>query len=281
MHKQCYASRCFKGSRGKTLNSCKYGFPFNVPEPCEKLDSEKVRYLYKCTLKEDALVVPYNPEIAILWGACTWLNTFPSLSLVVTFSYQRMHQIPNGFFVQVIGSVEAHEVMMGFHQSQMSRQVLFLHTELNPTQRMLKPKFQLKQLDDDDCDLQTKLQTYLKRPTSLHTLTYPEFCRWWRPATVAENKKASEVEAYSIQCKGSDDFQEFVCAKEKLDSAHVLLSEVLADCEVDVSDGHDLLALCRALQRLGIPQCVFDAVERHCNNLGIESLPPKLQECVH
>ena len=72
-----------------------------------------------------------------------------------------------------------------------------------------------------------------------------------------------------------------MCAKEKLDSAHVLLSEVLADCEVDVSDGHDLLALCRALQRLGIPQCVFDAVERHCNNLGIESLPPKLQECVH
>ena len=68
VHKQCYASRCFKGSCGKTLNSCKYGFPFKVPEPCEKLNSEKVRYLYKRTLKEDALVVPYNPEIAILWG---------------------------------------------------------------------------------------------------------------------------------------------------------------------------------------------------------------------
>ena len=284
VHKQCYAS-----------NSCKYGFPFKVPEPCEKLDSEKVRYLYKRTLKEDALVVPYNPEIAILWGAChnvqrvskhgfeQYLAKYiskpePSCSIQLPENASE----PQRFLrTKVIGSVEALEVMMGFHQSQMSRQVLFLHTELNPTQRMLKPKFQLKQLDDDDSDiyLQTKLQTYLKRSTSLHTLTYPEFYRWWRPATVAENKKASEVEAYSIQCKGSDDFQEFLCAKEKLDNAHVLLSEVLADCEVDVSDGHDLLALCRALQRLGIPQCVFDAVERHYNNLGIESLPPKLQEC--
>ncbi len=29
---------------------------------------------------------------------------------------------------RVIGSVEALEVLMGFHQSQMSRQVLFLYT---------------------------------------------------------------------------------------------------------------------------------------------------------
>ena len=29
VHRQCYASRCFKGSRGKTLTKCKYGFPFN------------------------------------------------------------------------------------------------------------------------------------------------------------------------------------------------------------------------------------------------------------
>ena len=31
VHKQCYASRCFKGSHGRTLDSCKYGFPFEVP----------------------------------------------------------------------------------------------------------------------------------------------------------------------------------------------------------------------------------------------------------
>ena len=109
MHKQCYASHCFKGNRGKTLNSCKCGFPFNVPEPCEKLDSEKVRYLYKLTLKEDALVVPYNPEIAILCGACHNVQRVSKhgfeqylakyISLALTFSYQRMHQIPKGFSV--------------------------------------------------------------------------------------------------------------------------------------------------------------------------------------
>ena len=45
-------------------------FPFDVPEPSEKLDKDKVRYLYRRILKEDNLVVPYNPGIAILfWKA--------------------------------------------------------------------------------------------------------------------------------------------------------------------------------------------------------------------
>ena len=39
---------------------------------------------------------------------------------------------------------------MGSHQSQMSRQVIFLLTELNPTQKMLKPSFQLSQLEVSD-----------------------------------------------------------------------------------------------------------------------------------
>ena len=34
----------------------------------------------------------------------------------------------------VIGSVEALEILMGFHQYQMTRQVVFLQTELVPTQ---------------------------------------------------------------------------------------------------------------------------------------------------
>ena len=31
-HKTCYPSRCFKGSHGKVLSKCKYGFPFTVPQ---------------------------------------------------------------------------------------------------------------------------------------------------------------------------------------------------------------------------------------------------------
>ena len=56
----------------------------------------------------------------------------------------------------------------------MSRQVIFLHTELNPCQRILKPKFELDTLseDSDDIYLQTKLETYLKRPIQVDS--YPD-----------------------------------------------------------------------------------------------------------
>ena len=77
----------------------------------------------------------------------------------------------------MVGSVEVLDVLMGFHQNQMSRQVMFLQTELNPCQRILKPKFELDSLpgDSEDIYLQTKLETYLKRPSELDALTYPEF----------------------------------------------------------------------------------------------------------
>ena len=148
-----------------------------------------MRYLYQRTLKEDSLVVPYNPEIAILWRAShnvqriskhgfeQYLAKYISKqNLVAAYGCLRMHQNLKGMYLRtrVIGSAEALEVLMGFHQHQMSRQVLFLHKELNPSQRMLKPSFQLKYLDDEDSHiyLQTKLQTYLKRASCLYNLTY-------------------------------------------------------------------------------------------------------------
>ena len=59
----------------------------------------------------------------------------------------------------------------------MSRQVIFLQTELNPCQRMLKPKLELDALSEDSevIYLQTKIETYLKRPTQLillHILSF-------------------------------------------------------------------------------------------------------------
>ena len=76
---------------------------------------------------------------------------------------------------------------MGFHQYQMTRQVIFLQTELVPTQRMLKPRVEIESLpeDDEDIYLKTKFEAYLQRPTQLASLTYPEFYRWWRSATPA------------------------------------------------------------------------------------------------
>ena len=92
----------------------------------------------------------------------------------------------------MIGSVEALEVLMGFHQYQMTRQVIFLQTELVPTQRMLKPRIEIESLPEDDEDiyyLKTKFETYLQRPTQLAPLLYPEFYKWWRSATPAQQKK--------------------------------------------------------------------------------------------
>ena len=64
----------------------------------------------------------------------------------------------------MVGSVKVFDVLMGFHQNQMSRQVIFLQTELNPCQGMLKPKFELDSLSDDSEDiyLQTKLLMCIK-----------------------------------------------------------------------------------------------------------------------
>ena len=45
-HSRCHPDRCFKGSFGKVLSSCKYGFPFKVPQLKEELDEDHVRYLY-------------------------------------------------------------------------------------------------------------------------------------------------------------------------------------------------------------------------------------------
>ena len=75
-------------------------------------------------------MVPFNLEIALLWGAAhniqkvsrhgfeMYLAKYiskpePSLSI----------QLPEN--ASVIGSVEALEVLMGFHQYQMTRQVIF------------------------------------------------------------------------------------------------------------------------------------------------------------
>ena len=171
---------------------------------------------------------------------------------------------------------------MGFHQSQMSRQVIFLQTELNPTQKMLKPSFQLSQLQDSDDDiyLRTKFQTYLNRPVVLHSLTYPEFYQWWRSATAAEQRKANRKgEATDLCPKGGDDFNDFICIQQIKDHASSKLSDLLEESEVTITNGYDLLALCRTLHRLKIPPAVVDAIQKYYNQQGIESIPPSMHWC--
>ena len=55
---------------------------------------------------------------------------------------------------------------MSFHRSQMTRQVLFLPTEFNAKQRMLKCKRDLLQLQEGSSDIymSTGFDEYLHRP---------------------------------------------------------------------------------------------------------------------
>ena len=100
---------------------------------------------------------------------------------------------------------------------------------------MLKPIVETELLADDDEDiyLKTKVETYLKRPTQLASLTYPEFYRWWRSATPAEQKKATSKAANGqvlvSKTKGTNDFRDYEIAKGILDTATESLAKLLAD----------------------------------------------------
>ena len=133
----------------------------------------------------------------------------------------------------MIGAVECLEVLMGFHQHHMTRQITFLHSELQPKQCMLKHKAELEALGDEaeDIYVQTKLEAYLNRPVELATITYPEFFQWWQAATSVQQRKAAkaaeEDEGFSIHTRGSDDFGDFFAAKQVRDSSQQQLAELL------------------------------------------------------
>ena len=91
---------------------------------------------------------------------------------------------------------------------------------------MLKPRIEIESLPEDDEDiyyLKTKFETYLQRPTQLAPLTYPEFYRWWRSATPAQQKKAVGTAANGqvlvSETKGANDFRDYEIAKSILDRA--------------------------------------------------------------
>ena len=159
-----------------------------------------------------------------------------------------------------------------------SKQVIYLQTELSPQQRMLKPKMQLHSLSDDSEDiyLQTKLETYLKRPPQLDSVTYPEFYRWWRSATTQEQKKAfqsaSKRKPLLIKCKGADDFKGYHLARSEVAAAKEQLVDVLNECDLQINSTYDLIALKMCLQKHDVHPKVVDAVVTHYVNAGIELL---------
>ena len=193
--------RCLKGYGGKRFHTCKYGFPFSIPHSKECLDEEGIRYLYIRRHNEDALVVPYNPELCILWGASHNVQRVAKhgyehyLAKYISKAEPSFNiDLPNNasdpqryLRTKVIGSVE---VLMSFHQSQMTRQVLFLPTEIKPKHRMLKCKCDLLQLQEDSSNIymSTRFDEHLHCPEDLKNMTYPEFFKWWRKSSSDDKK---------------------------------------------------------------------------------------------
>ena len=93
---------------------------------------------------------------------------------------------------RVIGACEAIDVQLEFNQYHMSRNSMFLITEIKPTQRYLKTIAELSNLpsDSEDVYLESKFETYLQRNASLHELTYPMYFQWWHKSSHNEQHKA-------------------------------------------------------------------------------------------
>jgi len=288
LHDRCYPDRCFKGSFGKVLSYCKYGFPFKIPQLAEELDDDDVRYLYIRRHEEDSLVVPYNPELAILWGAAhniqrvskhgfeQYLAKYiskPEPSF--TINLPENASAPQRYLrTRVIGAVEALEVLMGFHQHQMTRQAMFLPTELVANQRMLKTTAELKSLeaDSEDIYIATRYDTYLQRPPELREMTYPNFYQWWRRTTSEEQRKAEKMavsgSAAAQKTKGADDFSDYLAMKAAKDRATAELASRLESAEIP--DSLHLLALVRCMRYENVPCHVQQAVIQHFAGLEID-----------
>ena len=193
MHCECYPSQCFKRYGGKLLPKCKYSFPFKIPQHQEELDKDCVHILYKYRCKEDCLVVPYNLEILLFWGASMNLQRVtkhgfemylakyiskPESSFDVKLS--KNPSDPERYLcTRIIGACEALDIQLGFNQYHMNRNAVFLVTELQPTHRFLKMQAQLKalELESENIYLQSKFEIYLERNANLHGITYPAY-KW-------------------------------------------------------------------------------------------------------
>ena len=108
---------------------------------------------------------------------------------------------------------------MSFHQSQMTRQVIYLPTDVKPTRRILKSKRDLVQLEEGSSDIymSTKFDEYLHRPQELKDMTYPDFFKWWRKSSSDEHKKGETQSAEGnlpcLRSRNTDDFKQFIATK--------------------------------------------------------------------
>ena len=89
------------------------------------------------------------------------------------------------------------------------------------------------------------------RPVEVATITYSEFFQWWQPATSAQQRKAAkaaeENQEFSVQTRGSDDFGDFLVAKQMRDDSQQQLAQLLSENEWQPDSADTLLTLIRCL----------------------------------
>ena len=156
----------------------------------------------------------------------------------------------------------------------MTRQTMFLPTELIAKQRMLKTQSQLQSLegDSEDIYMATRVDTYLQRPPQLKRITYPEFYQWWRRSTPDEQRKAERGalsgSVASQQTKRADDFSDYLAVKAVKEQATAELASRLEGA--DVPDSLHLLAFIRCMRYDSIPEPVQEAMKQHYAALSVD-----------
>ncbi len=176
IHK-CRPDRCNKTTHGKHLDKCKYGFPYPLQDE-DGMNKAGNRYLPKRRCPKDTNVVPYNPDLLLLWGAhmniqkvagAGWemylakyvAKTEPSFSVDVS----RDASEPEKYLrTRIVGQLEVQHIILGHFLCCSSREVIFLPTDLNPQYGFLKRKQHLpKDPNSKDIYYCNYLEKYMDR----------------------------------------------------------------------------------------------------------------------
>ena len=156
-----------------------------------------IRYVYPRQHEEDRTIVPHNLEMLMFLGAGHNVQRVSrhgfEMYLTKIFELPENASAPERYLkTWLIGAIEVLEVLMGFQQHSMSCMAIYLPSEPKPTVKVLKSKKLLEELpqDSEDVFYLSKFQVYLMRPEELRGITYPGFCKWWRPLSSGETQRA-------------------------------------------------------------------------------------------
>ena len=175
MHGQCVPRRCFKGTFGKYLPYCKYGFLSRCHSSlrnwtrtactlCMCIESMRIGWWFPTILRLPFCGSSHKVQRVSKHGFKQYLAKYISKAeLSSKIQLPENASLPERYLrTRGVGVIEAVELLSSFHQSQISRQVIFLHTELDPSQCMHKYSRDLQHLQPDSQDVcaSTHFETY-------------------------------------------------------------------------------------------------------------------------